>query len=246
MIPLLSESFIDEVETLPAALPRYSEIGLLQLATARIMGWDLSDIIRSTVEVMGSFEDDELAAEVQEALVELLGKYDHGGDRVEMELVSLTNLLNAARKARGERNVYRNALAEVLRDFGFVEGETKVKNPRSRRVMLILIDTVLRDLRVLRQSPEAHEACEARGEAPEMDVIQQSGEAHEAREAHIIGERVLARLIKRNVSGECDLCKDSGEDLLMIAPRGSHDLKKSCPPCAEARFDFGPPPEGGE
>ena len=166
---ILSDPFIDAVEELPADLPRYSEIGLLQLATAKLMGWDLGDLVHDTVKTMGAWDEDELEAEVREVLAALLGKYDRGGDRVEVELKALTNHMNSDRKTRGERRVYKNKLAATLRDMGFRDGETKVKDPRTRRIVLILTDPVLRDLRDLRQSGEAHEAPEARSTHGDVD-----------------------------------------------------------------------------
>ncbi len=55
-------------------------------------------------------------------------------------------------------------------------------------------------------------------------------------------ERQLARVLKRNVPGTCEFCKRQGEDLLLVGPRGSNDMRKACGTCADARFDFGEPP----
>ncbi len=54
-------------------------------------------------------------------------------------------------------------------------------------------------------------------------------------------ERKLARVLKRNVPGTCEFCKRQGEDLLLVGPRGSNEMRKTCGSCAE-RFDFGEPP----
>lgn len=55
-------------------------------------------------------------------------------------------------------------------------------------------------------------------------------------------QKILALVFKQNVKGTCDFCKAKGEDLSTIGPRGSKDMLKVCSPCAETRFDFGPPP----
>ncbi len=53
---------------------------------------------------------------------------------------------------------------------------------------------------------------------------------------------MFAFLLRRNIRGECEFCRTNGKDLLLVEPRGSSDIKKVCPPCAESRFYFGPPP----
>ncbi len=226
---MLSEEFLREVEALPALTGRDYQLGSILLATAKVLGWDLGGLVARILE--GRRTLDEFSDEAHVAS-RLLDSWEGGQEFV--PTMDVLEAVNDERARTKQKPMYRDRLSEVLKELGFRKGKEKGKNWVKRDKWGVKLDEVMVEhLRsVTSIGVEVVEAME-----PPLDSITSIG----SRGGMEVEEKVLARVFEEGVFGVCDFCHRTGHGLLLIGPRGSGDLKKACPRCAD-RFDLEEPP----
>ncbi len=248
---VLSEGFVKELEGLPTEFPRGRRIGGLMLIIIKILEWDIGDIVKASVKDQELWQDDEEVLEVAEYIAQRFsssGEPPLYGMLTEEEepaaylpVTKLRKDFNTANR-KGVYGMGKMIWSRIIRQIGFKEGAGKVKDvrgklgPRGRWYLRL----------------DAENSARLNYLVPSFSIVGSIGTVGAQNRIYEptvptvpTSERVLAKVLKRNVGGPCDLCKSDGENVSIIAPRGSHDMVKVCPPCAEVRFDFGSPP-GGE
>ncbi|MEE9237396.1 MAG: hypothetical protein V3U52_06370 [Thermoplasmata archaeon] len=181
-----------------------------------LTGEDTADLLEDLKDVVLS-----RAVSIQEKLID-------ESPEIRFRQKEIKDEMNRILKDRGERPLSHGRFAALRRDFGIEDAW--LRKPQNRVEWAVPVKW-LSTLEVSLPNPLNHTNLEIESEVSNVSTVSKG-----------VRDRILAKVLKRNVKGTCDLCKDNGEDLLMIAPRGSHDMKKVCSPCAETRFDFRPPP----
>ncbi len=224
---MLSEDFLREVKAMPALTGRDYQLASILLATAKVLGWDLGDLLARVLE--GRRTLDEFSDEAHVASY-LLDCWDGKKAEVFVPTMHVLETVNAERDRAKQRPMHGNRLGEVLKELGFRKG--KGGNwVKIGRVWGVKLDKSMLERLSSMAGMELMEQVE-----PPLDSIGSTDSIGGMEQA-----KVLAKVFKRNVPGTCDFCKKEGESLMVVGPRGSNDMKRSCEPCATERFDFGEP-----
>jgi hypothetical protein len=126
---ILSPKFHREIEDFHTAVPRSKQIAMVALATAKIMGWEITQVLKDAVALQEQFQDDELTGEIKDFLAKKFEK-----------AVSCQEKRIGVTEARNEFNKEKNLTPGIghkrwggyLRQIGFKDGETKVKDSADR------------------------------------------------------------------------------------------------------------------
>ncbi len=219
---------------------RDSELGAMAVLVAEMIRVDVIEELREASELAKTLTGEglgDLLGELAEIVLEKVGPLQESiledSPVVRLSQKELKDELNRRRKERQEPVLLDRDFAKLRRDFE-VKDEW-LRRPKNRIVWNLPLP-FLRGLEDMANSPIPPNPNEEPGQGVE-GVSHVSHVSHKEEE-----EKVLAKVFKRNVGGPCDLCKSDGENVSIVAPRGSHEMVKVCPPCAETRFDFGPPP----
>ncbi len=223
----------------------------MMLMIIKILEWDIGDIVKASVKEQELWQDDEEVLEVAEYLAQrytdLSNPPIYGQLREEDSPAAYLPVTRLRKDFNDEnrKGVYgmgKMIWSRLLRQIGFKEDVNKVKDDNGKlgprgRWYLRLDEEISTRLSYLVPSFSPIGVV--------GDVGVQNRIYTPTTPATPAKEKVLAKVLKRNVPGTCDFCKGNGDDLLMVAPRGSRDMKKSCSPCADERFDLGPSPGMG-
>lgn len=224
---MLSEGFLREVKAMPALTGRDYQVASILLATATVLGWDLGDLLARVLE--GRRTLDEFSDEAHVASY-LMDCWDGKKAEVFVPTMHVLEAVNAERDRAKQKPMHRNRLGEVLRELGFRKGRGGNWVKIGRTWGIKLDKSMLERL----SSMAGMELMEQMEPPLDSNGSMNSNEGMEQTKA-------LAKVFKRNIPGTCDFCKREGEDLLLVGPRGSSDMKMTCGSCAAERFDFGEP-----
>lgn len=214
---ILSDEMNREMSKLPSDLSRDRQIGMVLLAVTRVFGWDMDTWIHEAIRSLDDFREDELQEEIRAFLL----SYSEGA---KVWVTDLRKRFNEEFR-KGEKSLSATGFGNLLSTLGVSRNKNRKKGGR------LFVDFTKSLLDTL--SPPGPPSPLGPQTGDRVDQVDQVGKG--------VRDRILAKVFKRNVGGPCDLCKSDGENVSIVAPRGSHEMVKVCPPCAETRFDFGPP-----
>ncbi len=217
---------------------RESELAVYALLVAEMVGVDVVEELSKASELAQTLvgaASSNLLEEFRDVLLNLVGpiqpKLAEKAPDYRIFQKDVKDELNRRLKERGERPLGDTAFAR-LRQEARIE-DTWIRRP-GNRVLWILPEAYVGLPNLANMTNLNEEPGQRVGEVSQVSHVSLGS-----------SERPLARVLHKGIAGTCRLCREDGEDRLVVEPRGSTDKIRICRSCAESRFDLGPPPGVG-
>lgn len=219
-----SEEFRKEVRALPGTCGRDFQIGAILLATSKIVGWDMNDLICSILKERKTLDESSIEYEV----LDYLGSMQPCGF---LPTSQILEGLNRIRREKNLRGLSPPKLAEALKDLGFRKGDDYIRDrvgSRGNPVWGIVLDEQNHERLTSVLDADTSGTTDTSVGASLSDV---SGRL-EGWDKPIIPVKLLGE----DKKGRCRYCNPGSEqDDLLLLGLESGALEKVCPACFESK-----------